>query len=198
MKRWYRTALCVALSFMCLFICVGYAAVTGELSIQGTVDVQAPKAVYITSIEFTSLGAGTTAETNHFSGTLADLSVHLGASESSTVTVNVTVYNNTMDYYAFRAVNYVLGNETYETQTSYLTTPMTTVMCSLPIKKDTQHSTRVNLLRLRLPLNMMISKAKPRISTPFWIFISVFRAKRMMEPTMRESPGFSWAEVDTA
>ena len=39
MKRWHRTALCVALSFMCLFICVGYAAVTGELSIQGTVDV---------------------------------------------------------------------------------------------------------------------------------------------------------------
>ena len=30
------------------------------------------------------------------------------------MTVNVTVYNNTMDYYAFRAVNYVLGNETYD------------------------------------------------------------------------------------
>ena len=80
MKRWYRTALCVALSFMCLFICVGYAAVTGELSIQGTVDVQAPKAVYITSIEFQNPVDGATADTNQFSGTLADLSVHLGAS----------------------------------------------------------------------------------------------------------------------
>ena len=114
MKRWHRTALCVALSFMCLFICVGYAAVTGELSIQGTVDVQAPKAVYITDITIGNGTDGCEATVHMFSGTIADLSVILGVSPGSEQTVIVTVYNNTIDYYAFRAVNYVLGDETYD------------------------------------------------------------------------------------
>ena len=114
MKRWHRAALCVALSFMCLFICVGYAAVTGELSIQGTVDVQAPKAVYITDIAIGNGTDGCGATVHMFSGTIADLSVILGVSPGSEQTVIVTVYNNTIDYYAFRAVNYVLGDETYD------------------------------------------------------------------------------------
>lgn len=114
MKRWRKTALCVVLSFMCLFLCVGYAAISGDLTIQGTVDLQAPNALYITSVVVGESTEGSTAAVNNFAGTVVNLSVSLGASPGATQTVVVTVYNNTKDYYAFRSVKYNEGDYTYD------------------------------------------------------------------------------------
>ena len=43
MKTWTRALLCVALSFMCVFTCIGYAIVSQNLSVTGSVRAEAPE-----------------------------------------------------------------------------------------------------------------------------------------------------------
>lgn len=50
MKKWTKALLMIALSLMCLFTCVGYAALSDTLTIQGEVEVTIPDAVFIAEI----------------------------------------------------------------------------------------------------------------------------------------------------
>ena len=50
MKWFGKIALCVALSFMCIFTCIGYAGFTSDLRVAGTATADPPKAMFITSI----------------------------------------------------------------------------------------------------------------------------------------------------
>lgn len=50
MKKWTKAALGILLSFMCLFTCVGYAAINSELSVFGDIKVSPPNAVFIMEV----------------------------------------------------------------------------------------------------------------------------------------------------
>ena len=50
MKTWIKAALCISLSFMYLFCCVGYAILSMEMNIAGTVEASPPEAIFIYSI----------------------------------------------------------------------------------------------------------------------------------------------------
>ena len=50
MKTWMKTLLGVALSFMCVFSCIGYAALSDTLGIRGTAKTDIPEGLFITEI----------------------------------------------------------------------------------------------------------------------------------------------------
>ena len=50
MKMWIKAILGISLSFMCLFTCVGYAAVSGNVVINGNVEAKPPNAIFIVDI----------------------------------------------------------------------------------------------------------------------------------------------------
>lgn len=51
MKAWMKALLSIALSLMCLFTCVGYAAISDEIDIMGEVNIVPPEAMFILRIE---------------------------------------------------------------------------------------------------------------------------------------------------
>jgi len=50
MKMWIKAILGISLSFMCLFTCVGYAAINSELSVFGEIEASPPNAVFIMEV----------------------------------------------------------------------------------------------------------------------------------------------------
>ena len=50
MKSWMKVLICVLLSFMCLFTCVGYAQFTSTVEVKGDATVEPPNAMFIVSI----------------------------------------------------------------------------------------------------------------------------------------------------
>ncbi len=113
MKAWLKVLTCIFLSFMCLFTCVGYAALNSEVVVVGSADIVLPKEVYITSVD-PSGTLGGSAAVNSFVGTTINSHVQLGNDGVSTVTLHVSVFNNTIDYYAFKGVSYTEGEGTYD------------------------------------------------------------------------------------
>lgn len=57
MKLWVKTAICISLSLMCLFTCVGYALVSEIFTITGTAQVMPaePKEIYISKVSVHSV-----------------------------------------------------------------------------------------------------------------------------------------------
>lgn len=113
MKPWIKASLCVLLSFMCLFTCVGYAAVTGDLLIFGSTEAKPPKTLFIKSVTSSSTLGGSAA-VNSFVDTTVNSDVQLGNDANSTVTLHVTVFNNTIDNYIFKDIAYIVGEDTYD------------------------------------------------------------------------------------
>lgn len=113
MKAWLKGLICISLSFMCLFTCVGYAATTGELLISGKAEARPPKAVYITSVTTDGL-EGAKATVNNFSMTVINSKVTLTNVFSSCATFTVTVYNNSDVVQAYNAMIYTVGDSTYD------------------------------------------------------------------------------------
>ena len=98
---------------MCIFTCVGYAAVDGALFADGSLEAKWPYALYITDTTQTSSTAGGSITVNSRSITVVNLSTQLGNDASSSSTLRVTLFNNTKDYYAFKGVDYTVGEHTY-------------------------------------------------------------------------------------
>ena len=100
MTTWKKAAVGISLSLMLLFCCVGYAAVTENMSVSGSIEAEAPPYdVYITSIT-PSQSAGISV-TGHF-GTIMTAKVTGGGTASFTVTVKNTsekiyVYERVVD-----------------------------------------------------------------------------------------------------
>lgn len=94
-----KISIYVVLIITCLFICVGYAAVSDQLSIIGSANVTAPDLpdVYITSVTPNSSGGVTVKSTN---GTVFFASV----SESGTATFTINVINISEKIYTFDRV----------------------------------------------------------------------------------------------
>ena len=96
MKTWQKAALCVALSFMCLFTCVGYALISRNMSITGGVTVEAaePEGLYIKSITVVS-SSGVAAEKSTVILPTNVQSACTVRSVGATVTYEITVHNMT-------------------------------------------------------------------------------------------------------
>ena len=103
------------------FTSLGYAELTTSLHIVGKAHSEPPYAIYITEAvtEGAEGGFGTV---NSYADTIANISVKMGNSATSTVTLRVSVFNNTVDYYTFKGVTYNEGEYTYDNANIVFTT----------------------------------------------------------------------------
>lgn len=99
MKTWMKAALCISLSFMCVFSFVGYAAINSELIVHGVAEAEPPDALFITSV---SGGNCIDADTLAYSGTVVSSNVTLRENSDGVFEAfyHITVFNNTdVSYY---------------------------------------------------------------------------------------------------
>ena len=98
MKKCIMVGLCVLFSFMFCINCLGYAALSAELTVEGEATWTMPKAVIITNVDrdTDAPGDGTwDSSKTTYSQSILTSNVVLTNSGSSYVTLSVTVYNNT-------------------------------------------------------------------------------------------------------
>lgn len=104
MKNWMKIVLGVALSFMVLFIGVGYAALTDHLTIFGKAEITIPEGLFIIAMDRESYSNLDVCNHSFLPySTVAD--VQLSNSKRNTagsVRYKVTVFNNTKRTYAYR------------------------------------------------------------------------------------------------
>ena len=108
MKRIVRKLLCVALSFMFVFSCVGYAAVSDSLQIFGNTKVSIPSGLFITNITTKSTTNIDKHEVSYpeYTTTVNSIISRKGNS-AGTVVYEITVLNNTEHEYAYRGLYYM-------------------------------------------------------------------------------------------
>ena len=109
MKRWVKATICAALSLMFTFIGIGYAALTTDLTVEGTADVVVPSGLFITKIEKRS-ESRVDSQSISFAqfSTTVDCTINKGSSTNyaGNVTYRITVFNNTPYEYAYRDIYY--------------------------------------------------------------------------------------------
>ena len=108
MRSWLKAMLCITLSSMCLFTCVGYAALSTSLSIKGSAASEMIEGIFITKI---TEQATSNIDLNQFdfipSSTNIENTLRRGqAAQSGTVEYEVTVFNNTDTTYYYRDIYY--------------------------------------------------------------------------------------------
>ena len=103
MKRLSKFVLGAVFSFMFCFMCIGYAEVSTTLFVNGSVEVSAPKGVFITNVELYSASA-TSRNVSFFYPTNVDSTIN--GAHNSTVTYKITVFNNTAYKYAYAGIAY--------------------------------------------------------------------------------------------
>lgn len=103
MARWVKILCAAVCSFAVLFSCVGYAAVSGNLSISGSASVdltpELTEGVHITNAELTSGNGSVTSYSNTTLISVADPS-------TGSVTFGVTITNNTLYTQYFHGIEY--------------------------------------------------------------------------------------------
>ena len=106
MKVWQKVVLCVALSCMCLFTCVGYALVSRNMSVTGTATATPPKpeGLYIKSITVHS-SSGVSAEESTILLPTNVRSAYTIGSAGATITYEITVHNKTDITYWYLGIN---------------------------------------------------------------------------------------------
>ncbi len=96
MTAWKKAALCVSLSLMCLFCCVGYAAMSQNLSISGILnaDPPEPQGIYISKVEVYRTVGLTENSTDVILPTNLSSSVNV-TTQNARIVYAITVYNKT-------------------------------------------------------------------------------------------------------
>ena len=102
----FKVVLCIALAFMVGFTCIGYAAITGTVSVQGHATYTLPP-IYIESVRLQS-GNGYTEELAF--GTTLKSQLSIAASSSASTVLAVTVKNRDTVNYGYNAT--VVGTDT--------------------------------------------------------------------------------------
>ncbi|MBO5212715.1 MAG: hypothetical protein J6B60_04155 [Clostridia bacterium] len=100
MKRKTIALLCIALSLIFSVICIGYASLSDNLTIDGSAEVNAQEGVFITDVAEAS---GLTA--NQYISTTLSSTIVVPA--NSSVTIEITVHNNYDVTYAYNDTLYV-------------------------------------------------------------------------------------------
>ena len=93
MTKALKAVICVGLSCICLFLAVGYAALTDMLTVTGDVAWEEPKVIYITNIAITDASGATGAVSIDKLGYVS-LSSNYILNAKDSVTFDVTVKNN--------------------------------------------------------------------------------------------------------
>lgn len=109
MKRWITvlgSILVFSLAFS--FMCIGYAAVSRDIRIEGQADHIPPETIFIIDAKAPSNGS-----VNGYVLSTMSSSVTLANSGSSTARFEVTVYNNTDEQYGYNATKHPAGDDTY-------------------------------------------------------------------------------------
>ena len=109
MKAAIKGLICISLSLMCLFACVGYAFVTGEVSVKGSVETTRPEGVYITNITDLTDYSTANIDKNEFEFVPVTTNIEntISRGEGSSVGVveyEITVFNNTDITYYYRDI----------------------------------------------------------------------------------------------
>ena len=114
MKVLTKAILCISLSLMCIFACIGYAAQTTELFIQGNATLPPPNALYISDV---SGGNYIDPDTLAYAGTVvtSDVTMRLQDDGQYGASYRITVFNNTNVSYYYLAM--VRGTYTDENGT---------------------------------------------------------------------------------
>ena len=116
MKTWTKAMLCISLSLMCLFTCIGYAALSSDLQIQGTAKIDIPEGLFIVGIKTkgtNNTDVNTVSYIEH--STTVNSIVSRKSNNSGSVTYEITILNNTDREYAYRGLYYMstYGNNSY-------------------------------------------------------------------------------------
>jgi hypothetical protein len=122
----------ITLLFSSLFVGLGYAALTQELSIGGTIDSEPPKKVgfYISNVEVSSSSNTQILDHKIFSPTI--LSTEFNINNGGSITFKVTVTNDTNLTYWYDELQYIPDNE----DNSYIQDSVITI-----ITKDKENET---------------------------------------------------------
>ena len=99
MKKKHLVAFVICFSFLFCFLCVGYAALTDTLTINGMSTVSAQDGVFISDVT-----ADNNATVNKYLSTTLNISLNFANTNTSTATI--TVYNNSSYEYVFNGVVY--------------------------------------------------------------------------------------------
>lgn len=99
MKKKHLVAFVICFSFLFCFLCVGYAALTDHLTIDGMADISAQEGVFISDVT-----ADQNATVNKYLSTTLNISLNFANTNTSTATI--TVYNNSPYEYVFNGVVY--------------------------------------------------------------------------------------------
>lgn len=104
MKNWMKIVIGAILSFSVILTGIGYASVTDDLQIGGTVQAEPQTGVFIYDVNIPN---GVTATENGYVGTALNSTVTLGNSGTSTVSFDVSIYNYSHYVYKFNGVKYM-------------------------------------------------------------------------------------------
>ncbi len=116
MKTWKISAICILLTFLCVFTSLGYASISTILEITGSTKVEIPSGLFIT---YVSPGDSTQIDYNvvdfvDYTTTVdSNISKSSGKWETGEVTYTVIVRNNTKLTYAYRGIYYQTNLDNY-------------------------------------------------------------------------------------
>lgn len=108
MKAWIKCLFCITLSLMFAFTCIGYAAITDHMIINGSANINIPSGLFITNISTIST-SNTDKNTVSFLdySTTVNSIISRSGSRAGTVVYEITVLNNTDHEYAYRGLYYM-------------------------------------------------------------------------------------------
>ncbi len=109
MLRKMKIFVSIALSCIFIFTAIGYAALTDNLALKGTVKVEFPEGLFITEVRMKGSQSGLDVYNVDFidySTTVETLLSKSNDNNSGSVTYIITVYNNTNYEYAYRGLYY--------------------------------------------------------------------------------------------
>ena len=96
MKTWLKSLICIALSLMCLFTCVGYAQLGDYLTVNGTATAKKvePQGLYISKVEVVSKSNAVDNDTQILLPTSLKSTVS-ASRQNASITYAITVHNKT-------------------------------------------------------------------------------------------------------
>ena len=102
MPKWTKY-LCLALCVLStLFCAIGYASITGTMTIRGNVELDPPP-IYISDVVFVSVKSDGTLNSSQTAETVMTSQISLTENKDSTVILQITVKNTTEDTYGYNA-----------------------------------------------------------------------------------------------
>ena len=109
MTKQVKVILCIALSFMFLFMTIGFSAITDSLKIIGSVETNIPEGLFITNISQLGSQSGLDKYDAGFAEYSTTVDCTLSKASNGTagrITYQITVLNNTKYEYAYRGLYY--------------------------------------------------------------------------------------------